>query len=228
MRVGVSIAALVAGLALLAGAAAASRADNPVLTGDVGIGDSFAIQLKDASGQPVTHLDPGTYTLLVHDHSTFHDFHLFGPGGVDVSTNVESTGDSTFTIALTDGTYFFQCDPHSGQMKGKFTVGTVTTTTTTTPAPAPAPPPTALAAAIGPGAKVSLVPASGLSAGRFAIKVADRSATDGFRLAGPGVAKATGIAFKGTVTWRVTLKPGRYTFGSVRHAGLRHSFVVGS
>lgn len=221
MRVGVSLAGLLAGFALLAGAAGASRADNPVLTGDVGIHDSFSIQLADPSGKPVSHLDAGTYTLLIHDHSSFHDFHLFGPG-VDVATDIDGTGDSIFTIALTDGTYVFQCDPHAGQMKGKFTVGTVTATP-----PPPVAAPTALAAAIGPGATSSLRPSTGLSAGSFAITVHDRSTTDGFRLAGPGVAKATGVSFKGDVTWHVTLKAGRYTFGSVRRAALRRTFTVG-
>jgi plastocyanin len=222
VRVGVSLAALAAGLALLAATADASRADNPVLTGDVGIGDSFAISLKDSNGRSVTHLDPGTYTLVVHDHSSLHNFRLTGPG-VNVATDIETANDSTFTITLTDGTYFFQCDPHAGQMKGKFTVGTVSTPPTPTPAPAP----TTLAASIGPGAASWLRPSSGLSAGRFAITVKDASATDGFRLAGPGVAQATGIAFKGTVTWRLSLQAGRYTFGSVRRAALRRAFTIG-
>jgi plastocyanin len=218
----ISSTALLVGLAVLAATAGASRADNPVLTGDVGIGDSFAIQLKDASGQPVTHLDPGTYTLLVHDHSSIHNFHVTGPG-VDVASDVGRTGDSTFTITLTNGTYTFVCDAHPGEMKGKFTVGTVTTTTTPTPPPAA----TKLAASIGPGSASSLRPLAGLSAGRFAITVSDRSSSDGFRLSGPGVAKATGTAFRGRVTWRIRLAAGRYGFGSALHPKLRHSFTVG-
>jgi hypothetical protein len=225
VRVGVIFAALLGACALLTGSAAATRFADPVLTGDVGAGDSFAIALTDAAGGTVTHLDPGTYTLVVHDRSSFHNFRLSGPG-VDVASDIAAVGDKTFTVALTDGTYFFQCDPHSAQMRGKFTVGTVATTTTPTPAPAPATP-TKLAAALGPGAKLALRPAAGLAAGSFAITVSDRSATDGFRLAGPGVAKATGIRFKGTVTWRVSLEPGRYTFGSVRRAALRRAFTVG-
>jgi hypothetical protein len=223
VRVGASIVALLAGLALLAASAGASRADNPVLTGDVGLGDSFSISLKDANGQPVSHLDPGTYTLLVHDHSTIHNFRLTGPG-VNVATDIETANDTTFTITLTDGTYFFQCDVHAAQMKGKFTVGTVPTPTT----PAPPPPaPTKLAASIGPGSSSSLRPLAGLSAGTFAIAVSDRSSADGFRLSGPGVSKATGTAFRGTVTWRVTLAAGRYSFGSALHPKLRYTFTVG-
>jgi plastocyanin len=214
-------------VSVLAGAGGASAAD-PVLTGDVGAGDGFTITLKDASGSPVTRLERGSYTLVVHDHSDFHNFRLSGPG-VDVATEVQGTGDATFTVTLTDGTYVFQCDPHAAQMRGRLTVGTVatppTTTTTapTTPTPAVA---TKLVAAIGPGAKVSLSPASGLSAGSFAITVQDRSATDGFRLAGPGVTKTTGKAFMGTVTWRVSLQAGKYVFGSASRPTLRRAFTV--
>jgi hypothetical protein len=221
MRLGVLCISMLAVLALAGGAAAA----DPVLTGDVGANDSFTITLADPSGSPVTHLDKGTYSLVVHDRSDFHNFHLSGPG-VDVMTAIEAKGDFTFTVALTDGTYFFTCDPHSAQMKGRFTVGAVTEPPPPTP-PAPAPA-TKLAAAIGPGASISLRPTSGLAAGRFAITVSDRSATDGFRLAGPGVTKATAARFKGTVTWRVALKPGKYTFGSALRPKLRRSFTVGN
>ena len=212
----------------LLGAAASARADNPVLTGDVGQNDAFVITLKDPTGAPISHVDPGTYTLVVHDHSSFHNFHLSGPGA-DVSTTVDEIADHTFTITLVDGTYFFDCDPHSSQMKGSFTVGTATTTTaptTTTPPPPPAATPKKVVAGIGPGAAFSLRPASGLAAGKFSITVADRTAADGFRLAGPGVAKATGAKFKGTVTWTVTLKQGTYSFGSTRTAKKRRTFTV--
>jgi plastocyanin len=224
VRVGVSIAAAAAAFAIVAGFAGAARADNPVLTGDVGQADSFTLTLKDSTGALVTHLDAGTYTLVVHDHSSFHNFDFSGPGAA-VSTDVDFIGDQTFTVTLSDGTYFFQCDPHSGQMHGRFTVGAVTATTTTT-APAPVPSATRLAAVIGPGTASSLRPSSGLSAGRYAIAVNDRSATDGFRLSGPGVSKATGASFRGKVTWKIRLSAGRYTFGSALHAKGRHVFIV--
>ena len=226
MRVGVSFAAVLGAGALLAGSAGATRTDSPVLTGDVGVGDGFTITLKDPSGAAITHVDAGTYTLLIHDHSAFHDFRLSGPG-VEVASDIEGVGDTTFTVTLADGTYFFQCDPHSAQMHGKFTVGTVTTTTTT-PTPTPAPIVTTKLAATIKAGTISVRPTAGLSAGRFAITVADRSSTDGFRLSGPGVSRATGAAFRGTVTWRLKLRAGRYTFSSVRHPKLRGSFVVGA
>ena len=58
------------------------------------------------------------------------------------------------------------------------------------------------------------------------IVVKDRSAGDNFRLTGPGVAKATGVAFRGTVTWAVTLRAGTYRYRSDRHPGLRGTFTV--
>jgi len=56
--------------------------------------------------------------------------------------------------------------------------------------------------------------------------VTDRTAADGFRLSGPGVAKATGIAFRGAATWKVSLKAGTYTYRAVRHPKLRGSFTL--
>ena len=204
----------------LLGAAGAARADNPVLTGDVGAGDSFTITLKDSSGTKVTRLDPGTYTLVVHDHSTIHNFHLSGPG-VDASTTVDQIADKNFTVTLADGTYFFDCDAHSAQMKGTFTVGSVTT-------PPPPAATTKLTASFGPGSAFALAPRTGLKAGKATITVRDRSKTDGFRLAGPGVKKTTGAKFTGTVTWKVTLAAGKYSFGSARSARLRETFTVSS
>ena len=94
------------------------------------------------------------------------------------------------------------------------------------PIPVTPPPVTRLTASIGAGGKAALKPSSGLSAGKFKLTVSDRTAADGFRLVGPGVAKSTGVAFKGTATWTGTLKQGRYSYGSVRSAKLRRSFTV--
>jgi plastocyanin len=213
---------VVSALVALLSAAGSARADNGTLVGDVGLGDSFTISLKDSTGAAVTHLNVGTYTLVVHDHSALHNFDLSGPG-VSVATDIAGVGDQTFTVTLTDGTYFFQCDDHPTSMKGKFTVGAVTTPPPPTPVTV-----TALAGSIGPGAKIRLAPSSGLSAGKFRIKISDRSAADGFRLAGPGLTRATSAKFTGSVTWTVTLKAGKYTFGSLRNPKLRRSFTISS
>lgn len=226
MKVGAIVAAVVLGAgALVVGSAGASRADNPVLTGDVGLGDAYTISLTDSSGAAVKHLDPGTYTLVVHDHSTFHNFDFSGPGAA-ATTDVDFVGDKTFTVTLTDGTYFFQCDPHSGQMHGSFTVGAVTAPPPTpTPVPVTPAPATKATASIA-GSTSSFRPTGGLQAGAFSIVVSDRSATDGFRLSGPGVAKATTAKYRGTVMWKLKLQAGAYTYGSALHPKLRHRFSV--
>lgn len=219
----VAAAGVLLGFGATRGSHAAATAGQ--LVGDVGLGDSFTISLKDASGAAVKHLDPGTYTLLVHDHSAIHNFDLNGPG-VSAATDITGVGDQTFTITLTDGVYFFECDAHPAQMKGSFAVGTATLPTTTT-APPPLPnPATKLTASVGPGAKVSLRPTGGLSAGKFKVTVADRSKTDGFRLSGRGLTKATGVKFTGTVTWTLALRAGTYSYGSVRNPKLRHTFHI--
>ena len=210
-------------LLLAAGNAGAGRVDNATLTGDVGLGGAFTISLHDANGVPIKNVDPGAYTLVLRDHSDIHNFHLFGPGSVDIGTDIGNVETQTFTVTLVKGTYTFICDAHPS-MKGTFTVGGAIAT----------PPPatggtTKLAAAVGPGSTISLRAAdgkalSGRRHGVFSIVVTDRSATDNFHLLGPGLSKATGVAFKGSVTWKLTLKAGSYTFKSDKHAALHGAF----
>jgi len=86
------------------------------LNGSVGPG--FDISLDGTDG-----ITAGDYTLVVNDQSTAHNFHLTGPGGVDVSTEVSEEGEETFDVTLQAGEYTFVCDPHASQMNGSFTVG---------------------------------------------------------------------------------------------------------
>jgi plastocyanin len=200
-----------------AGSVGAASADNPALTGVVGTNDAFQISLSDSNGA-VKHLAAGTYTLLVHDRSALHNFHLSGPG-VDLATTIEGTGDQTFTVSLGDGTYRFQCDAHFTTMKGTFTVGAIT-------APPPAPAPSQKLSASLVGSKAVLHGVAGLSQGKVAVTIADKSKTDGFVLKGPGVSKATGVGFTGKAAWTVILKAGKYVYGSLKHPARRLSFHV--
>jgi len=205
---------LVATLGLALAWIAAAPADNPVLLASVGPG--FDISLTDAAGNDVKHLDAGTYTIKVDDKADIHNFHLSGPG-VEQTTTVEFVGQTEWTVTLTDGTYRFQCDPHSTLMRGTFTVGNATTTTTkTTP-----PPPVVhkLSGRVGPSGAISF-PRTAPS-GKARITVRDASASDNFHLTGPGVNKRTSVRGKQTVTWAVTLRKGTYTFRSDAHAKLR-------
>jgi plastocyanin len=93
------------------------------LTGTVGTEgdpDAFEITLTDASGQEVTELPAGDYTITVNDLSEIHNFHLTG-GEVDETTTVPETGEQTFTVNLTAGEYEAICDPHP-RMVTNFTV----------------------------------------------------------------------------------------------------------
>jgi hypothetical protein len=197
-----------------------SRGANPVLTGRVGPDSGFTISLTDPSGNPVTQLDPGTYDINITDLGTVHNFHLFGPGGVDQKTDVEGTGSTTWTVTLGDGTYTYRCDVHSNIMHGSFQVGTP---------PPPPPPPPVLKGSVGPGHTISLKKSGStvkrLKKGKYTVKVRDRSAKLNFHLKGPGVSKKTGIPFKGRKTWKVRLHPGKYVYKSDA-GGLKKTFKV--
>ena len=198
---------MVAAFAFLAGPAAA---DNPQLQASVGPG--FTISLKDASGAKVTHLDPGTYAIHVVDQSDMHNFDLTGPG-VSKSKEVTEVGEQDWTVTFTDGTYRYVCDVHATTMKGSFTVGNVPTTAVLK-----------MSASVGPGQKIAF--ARTAKAGKTTITIRDLTAKDNFHLTGPGVNKKTGVAFKGTVKWTVTLKAGTYTYRSDAHKGLKGTLKV--
>ncbi|MGE5272336.1 MAG: hypothetical protein ACM3QU_00995 [Verrucomicrobiota bacterium] len=225
LRAALAVAAAVTALLVAVGGAGAQ---SPTLFGVVGPG--FSIKLSDASGAPVKNLQPGTYTIQIQDNADIHNFHLTGPG-VDMATAVEGTGTFTWTVTLTDGTYHFQCDPHSTTMFGNFTVGSGTPPATTTPPPAkPKPTPVRLVGAVGPGKRISLTRRgarfASVKAGPVVLVVSDRSTVDNFHLVGPGVNRATTRAGRTTVTWRVTLKKGRYAFRSDATPMLKGSFRV--
>src|SRR6266511_5236027 len=98
MAARIAVTALLAALFL---PSALARADNPRLVASVGANDAFLITLRDTAGNAVTHLDPGTYDIAVSDRSEEHNFHLSGPGGVDMATAVEQKQEVTWTLTFT-------------------------------------------------------------------------------------------------------------------------------
>jgi len=197
------------------GVARAARTDGVELTAVSGASDGYDISVADATGAVVKHLEPGSYTLVVRDRSGEHNFHLIGPG-VDKATSVLATVDSTWSLALVDGYYRFLCDPHIAPMHGDFTVGSGKRP---------------LTAAVGPGQTPSLRDAFNLKvreivSDHYVVTVKDRSRTDNFRLRGPGVNRATGVAFRGTTRWKLTLKEGVYTFSSDSRKSVRRTIRV--
>ena len=213
---------------LLSGFGGRAGAD-PVLTADVGLNDAYVISLVDANGARVTHLDPGTYSIVVHDRSEIHNFHLRGPG-VDVSTGISEVNTVTWSVRLGDGNFTFVCDPHDTLMKGAFSVGNAppppATTTTGGGGGGGGSSAAKLVGRVGPGATIGVNGAAGLKAGRAVLTIADRTSRDNFHLVGPGINKRTGVAFKGVAKWSVTLRAGTYTFRSDAHAALHGKFRV--
>ncbi|MBW8742118.1 MAG: plastocyanin/azurin family copper-binding protein [Gaiellaceae bacterium] len=67
-----------------------------------------------------------------------------------------------------------------------------------------------------------------LKAGKYTIKIEDKASIHNFHLIGPGLNKKTGVSFTGETTWRVTLKPGKYTYQCDPHAaaGMKGTFKV--
>ena len=213
---GIAIAALVV--------AASAGAEETKLAGTVGPG--FSITLKTAQGTDVKTLQPGTVEIEVKDLSEEHNFHLSGPG-VDLTTGVETTGDTTFRTTLADGRYRFVCDVHPSRMVGTFDVGSGAPPPATPPPPTTTPAPSAkvgarLALTVGPAATISLKTLAGknvtlLRPGAYTVVVRDRSKAHNARLRGAGVSQATGVGFVGTTTWRVVLRKGTLVVQCDRH-----------
>jgi plastocyanin len=192
-------------------AAAARGDDPPVLTAIVGTNDAFVITLNDATGAKVAQLTAGTYTVLVKDESKIHNFHLASNQDptVDFRTELEFVGEQSFTVTFKASTrYAYACEPHWQTMNGSFFV-----TGAPSPPPPPKPKPRTLRASVSPTGAVRLS-AAAVAAGRYRVLVTDRSKRANFHLVGRGLNKRTGRAFRGSVTWRVTLARGMYRYGS--------------
>jgi hypothetical protein len=132
-RIAFALAALLAGVALVGAACGGddeatdttTETTEPIeaeagLKGSVGPG--FEISLTTEDGDPVESLSAGSYELEIEDLATAHNFHLTGPGDVDVSSEVGDEGTENVTVDLVAGTYSFVCDPHAGTMNGSFEV----------------------------------------------------------------------------------------------------------
>jgi hypothetical protein len=213
VRVFLVVSLSVVGLVVPGSVGARGAVTQPLIAtvGSVTSPDAFQISLTDSTGAKVTHVDPGPYTITVRDFSTLHDFHLTGPG-VDQATDVETTAQTIWNVSFTDGTYRFLCDAHPTVMRGSFTSGTVTTP----------PPVKKLVAQVGPKSAIILK----TPAGAYSITVKDLTKSDNFHLIAPGVNRKTGVKFRGTTTWKATLRAGKGAYRSDAHQRLRGSFLV--
>ena len=90
---------------------------------------------------------------------------------------------------------------------------------------------TTLVGTDGPGFTITLKKAGkkvvSLPAGKYTIKIQDKSNIHNFHLTGPGVNKKTTVGGVGNSTWTVTLKKGTYKYVCDPHASImKGSFTV--
>jgi hypothetical protein len=218
MRLRGLVALAAAAAFILVPAGASSVSANPELLGSVG--PSFSIRMTNPDGSLLTKVDPGTYDVVVRDLSVEHNFHLSGPG-VDRFTQVEETGNVTWTVTLVEGRYTFVCDPHSTTMRGAFVAGNPPPEPAPDPTPTPVPAAKKLLLTVGPTATITLRNAAGkllrgLKAGSYTIVVRDRTKVHNAHLVGKGVNRKSGLAATGTLTWKVKLSAGLLRFFSDR------------
>jgi Copper binding proteins, plastocyanin/azurin family len=138
MRIALALATLLAGVALVGAACGGDdEASDTTATTDTdptepiqaatglkgSVGPGFEISLVTEDGEPIASLPAGGYELEVEDLAPDHNFHLSGPGDVDVATEVAEEGTESFTVELEEpGEYLFVCDPHRESMNGMFVV----------------------------------------------------------------------------------------------------------
>jgi plastocyanin len=85
---------------------------------------------------------------------------------------------------------------------------------------------------VGPGYKIEVEKGGKdlktIKAGKYKIKVEDKSSIHNFHLIGPGLNKKTSVSFQGQTTWTITLKKGKYTYQCDPHAtsGMKGTFRV--
>lgn len=90
--------------------------------------------------------------------------------------------------------------------------------------------PTTLTGTVGPGFVITLkkagVKVRTLKAGRYRIRVTDRSDVHDFWLRGPLKRNITGVGFEGTRTVTLTLRRGSYTYYCAIHPSMKGAFRV--
>jgi hypothetical protein len=217
------------------------------LSGNQGIGIYMDTDLNRATGQMGDdyfiaaeghfQTDP-TYELLKWTGSTWThmdspslqgEFHSFDGVTVTMAKSEIGIGASfnfdVWASGIVSGMVNSDQAPDSGFYT--YALGVPTPTTTTTPPTTTVSPPLEhFAGLVGPGARIAFVHSA--TAGKATITINDLTRKDNFHLVGPGVNRKTGVAFKGTVTWVVTLKKGTYSFRSDAHASLHGTLKVSS
>jgi len=121
MRKTLFAAALAGALLMLPGLA---KAQNPVLIGRVGLHNSYTISLRTPDGKLVRSIPAGTYSIVVHDYSRFHNFALGSQTENKrlFTGGIRWIGTKTYTVTLHPGSYAYACSVHFRTMNGTFVV----------------------------------------------------------------------------------------------------------
>jgi plastocyanin len=123
LRLTVIGAAVLVVAAAFAVTALARPQASPKLIGVVGKNDAYKITLTTSAGKLVKTLKPGTYTLVIHDDSSIHNYELDGPHGKSWTfTAVPFKGTKTMTIKFVAGAYKAYCSAHESEMFQHFKV----------------------------------------------------------------------------------------------------------
>jgi plastocyanin len=123
LRLTVIGAAVLVVAAAFAVTALARPQASPKLIGVVGKNDAYKITLTTSAGKLVKTLKPGTYSLVIHDDSSIHNYELDGPHGKSWTfTSVPFKGTKTMTIKFAAGAYKAYCSAHESEMFQHFKV----------------------------------------------------------------------------------------------------------
>ena len=82
-----------------------------------------------------------------------------------------------------------------------------------------------LTGSVGPGFEISMAEST-VAAGTYTLKVDDKASIHNFHLTGDGVDVSTDVSGTGEKTFRVTLKPGTYTFVCDPHSSQMHGTLT--
>jgi hypothetical protein len=90
----------------------------PQLTAKV---TASSIAVVGADGTRVRVLQPSNYRFIVRDRTTRQNFHLVGPGGLNMRTKVPAKTTVTWSAYLRPGNYTYRSDKNA-RMRGTFIV----------------------------------------------------------------------------------------------------------
>jgi len=119
---GLLIVAALVGAVVFAASAFGRTSAHPKLIGIVGRNDAYKITLT-MNGKLVKTLRAGTYTVVIHDDSSIHNYELDGPHGKSWKfTAVPFVGTKSVTLKLVRAKYKAYCEPHESVMFQRFTI----------------------------------------------------------------------------------------------------------